>query len=75
MLGFQFFPKTEKYISLYMGKDDPEVKLKRDQLRERIKHNLLAAAAAGHDLEGKKTVLTPCHSDVILLWLFKTWSV
>lgn len=47
----RFFPKTEKYISLYMGKDDPEVKLKRDQLRERIKHNLLAAAAAGHDLE------------------------
>ncbi|KAG0605548.1 hypothetical protein M758_9G067600 [Ceratodon purpureus] len=47
----RFFPKTEKYISLYMGKDDPEVKLKRDQLRERIKANLLAAAAAGHDLE------------------------
>lgn len=47
----RFFPKTEKYISLYMGKDDPEVKSKRDQLRERIKANLLAAAAAGHDLE------------------------
>jgi hypothetical protein len=36
-----------------MGKDDPEVKSKRDQLRERIKANLLAAAAAGHDLEGR----------------------
>lgn len=52
-MRFQFFPKTEKYISLYMGIDDPEVKLKRDQLRERIKANLLAAAAAGLDLEGQ----------------------
>ena len=58
-MGFQFFPKTEKYISLYMGKDDPEVKLKREQLRERIKANLLAAAAAGHDLEGLKNCLRP----------------
>ncbi|XP_024398929.1 uncharacterized protein [Physcomitrium patens] len=47
----RFFPKTEKYISLYMGMDDPDVKAKRNELRERIKANLLAAAAAGHELE------------------------
>lgn len=51
-VDFQFFPKTEKYISLYMGMDDPDVKAKRNELRERIKANLLAAAAAGHELEG-----------------------
>lgn len=65
-MGFQFFPKTEKYISLYMGKDDPEVKLKRDQLRERIKHNLLAAAAAGHELEGQMNGLTPKISPMLI---------
>lgn len=35
-----------------MGKDDEELVKKRIELRERIKANLLAAAAAGLDLEG-----------------------
>ena len=48
-----------------MGKDDPEVSLKRDQLRERIKANLLAAAAAGHDLEGQTSCLEFCFCQCI----------
>jgi hypothetical protein len=48
----QFFPKTEKYVSLFMGSEDEQVVAKRNDLRERIKANLLAAAAAGVDLEG-----------------------
>jgi hypothetical protein len=47
----QFFPKTEKYVSLFMGSEDEQVVAKRNDLRERIKANLLAAAAAGVDLE------------------------
>ena len=52
----QYFPKTEKYISLNMGKDDEELVKKRTELRERIKANLLAAAAAGLDLEGSSSL-------------------
>ncbi|CAM6028756.1 unnamed protein product [Sphagnum balticum] len=47
----RFFPKTEKYVSLFMGSEDEQVVAKRNDLRERIKANLLAAAAAGVDLE------------------------
>jgi hypothetical protein len=35
-----------------MGSEDEQVVAKRNDLRERIKANLLAAAAAGVDLEG-----------------------
>ncbi|CAK9220918.1 unnamed protein product [Sphagnum troendelagicum] len=47
----RFFPKTEKYISLFMGSEDEQVVTKRNVLRDRIKANLLAAAATGVDLE------------------------
>lgn len=47
----QFFPKAERYVSLFMGNDDEEVIKKRRELRLKIKDNLAAAAAAGHDLE------------------------
>ncbi len=39
-------------MSLFMGSEDEQVVAKRNDLRERIKANLLAAAAAGVDLEG-----------------------
>ena len=48
----QFFPKTEKYISLFTGGDDSEVVDRRNRLRKQIKANLVAAAASGKDLEG-----------------------
>lgn len=48
----QFFPKTEKYVSLFMGGDDGEVVEKRNRLRKVIKENILAAAASGKELEG-----------------------
>ncbi|CAM6031591.1 unnamed protein product [Sphagnum compactum] len=47
----RFFPKTEKYVSLFMGSEDEQVVTKRNVLRDRIKANLLAAAATGVDLE------------------------
>eukprot|EP00252_Welwitschia_mirabilis_P012157 TRINITY_DN2703_c0_g1_i1.p1 TRINITY_DN2703_c0_g1~~TRINITY_DN2703_c0_g1_i1.p1 ORF type:complete len:413 (-),score=90.29 TRINITY_DN2703_c0_g1_i1:154-1278(-) len=47
----RFFPKTEKYVSLFVGGDDPEVVAKRNELREMVKANLAAAAASGVDLE------------------------
>ncbi|KAH8968344.1 hypothetical protein BDL97_03G122900 [Sphagnum fallax] len=50
----RFFPKTEKYISLFMGSEDEQVVTKRNVLRDRIKANLLAAAATGVDLEGSE---------------------
>ncbi|KAG6551652.1 hypothetical protein Mapa_006738 [Marchantia paleacea] len=46
----KFFPKTEKYVALFAGSDDELVAL-RNELRERIKANIAAAAAAGVDLE------------------------
>ncbi|CAM6088197.1 unnamed protein product [Calypogeia fissa] len=47
----RFFPKTEKYVSLFMGNDDEDVKAKRTALRAKIKANLAAAVAAGVDVE------------------------
>lgn len=48
----QFFPKTEKYVSLYVGGDEAEIMEKRNTLRKQIKDNLIAAAASGKELEG-----------------------
>ncbi|KZV43807.1 hypothetical protein F511_39588 [Dorcoceras hygrometricum] len=47
----RFFPKTEKYVSLFMGGDETEIVEKRNGLRQKIKANLIAAAASGKDLE------------------------
>lgn len=47
----RFFPKTEKYVRLFVGGDGPAVVEKRNKLREQIKANLAAAAASGKDLE------------------------
>lgn len=47
----KFFPKTEKYVSLFMGGDDGEIVEKRNRLRKVIKENILAAAASGKELE------------------------
>ncbi|XWS39227.1 hypothetical protein CRYUN_Cryun18bG0032400 [Craigia yunnanensis] len=47
----RFFPKTEKYVSLFTGGDDSEVVDRRNRLRKQIKANLVAAAASGKDLE------------------------
>ncbi|XP_078442698.1 uncharacterized protein LOC144712328 [Wolffia australiana] len=47
----RFFPKTEKYIPLFIGVDDPEMIEKRNELRKKIKANLVSAAASGKDLE------------------------
>lgn len=47
----RFFPRTEKYVSLFMGNEDEEVVAKRSKLREQIKANLAAAAALGVEPE------------------------
>ncbi|XVE65922.1 hypothetical protein DITRI_Ditri08aG0038400 [Diplodiscus trichospermus] len=47
----RFFPKTEKYVSLFTGGDDSDVVDRRNRLRKQIKANLIAAAASGKDLE------------------------
>ncbi|ERN01445.1 rRNA-processing protein EFG1 [Amborella trichopoda] len=47
----RFFPKTEKYLSLFVGGDDADVIDRRNRIREQIKANLMAAAASGKDLE------------------------
>ncbi|KAJ0982421.1 hypothetical protein J5N97_010676 [Dioscorea zingiberensis] len=47
----RFFPKSEKYVSLFVGRDKPDIVEKRDKLRKQIKANLIAAAASGKDLE------------------------
>ncbi|XP_057546370.1 rRNA-processing protein EFG1-like isoform X2 [Amaranthus tricolor] len=47
----RFFPKTEKYLSLFCGDDDAELVERRNRFREQIKANLIAAAATGKDLE------------------------
>ncbi|KAL6519965.1 hypothetical protein OROMI_032859 [Orobanche minor] len=47
----RFFPKTEKYVPLFMGGDETEIVEKRKSLRKQIKANLIAAAASGKDLE------------------------
>ncbi|GKU85843.1 hypothetical protein SLEP1_g460 [Rubroshorea leprosula] len=46
----RFFPKTEKYVSLFTGGDSNMVD-RRNRLRKQIKANLIAAAASGKDLE------------------------
>lgn len=61
----KFFPKTEKYISLFTGDDDQMVIDQRNKLRGLIKANLAAAASSGVELEGKQS-----HSDVVLGGLF-----
>ncbi|KAI8001233.1 Ubiquitin-like modifier-activating enzyme atg7 [Camellia lanceoleosa] len=58
----RFFPKTEKYVSLFMGGDDTDIVDRRNRLRKQIKANIIAAAASGKDLEG---FYAPCsHSQV-----------
>lgn len=47
----RFFPKTEKYVSLFTGGDDSDIVDRRNRLRKQIKANLIAAAASGKDLE------------------------
>nr|CAD1819837.1 unnamed protein product [Ananas comosus var. bracteatus] len=47
----RFFPKTEKYVPLFAGGDNPTIMEKRNKLRKQIKDNLVAAAASGKDLE------------------------
>eukprot|EP00245_Coleochaete_scutata_P006377 TRINITY_DN20802_c0_g1_i1.p1 TRINITY_DN20802_c0_g1~~TRINITY_DN20802_c0_g1_i1.p1 ORF type:complete len:410 (-),score=107.34 TRINITY_DN20802_c0_g1_i1:450-1679(-) len=47
----KYFPKTEKYVSIFMGNDNEDVIARRNELRTKIKANLAAAAAAGIDLE------------------------
>ncbi|KAL3812527.1 hypothetical protein ACJIZ3_013795 [Penstemon smallii] len=46
-----FFPKTEKYVPLFVGGDEAEIVEKRNSLRMQIKANLIAAAASGKKLE------------------------
>lgn len=52
LLELQFFPKTEKYVSLFTGGDGSDIVDRRNGLRKQIKANLIAAAASGKDLEG-----------------------
>ncbi|GFZ08782.1 rRNA-processing EFG1-like protein [Actinidia rufa] len=47
----RFFPKTEKYLSLFMGGDETDIVDRRNKLRKQIKDNIIAAAASGKDLE------------------------
>ncbi|MBA0856848.1 hypothetical protein Goshw_003872 [Gossypium schwendimanii] len=47
----RFFPKTEKYVSLFTGGDGLDLIDRRNRLRKQIKANLVAAAASGKDLE------------------------
>lgn len=47
----RFFPKTEKYVSLFSGGDESDMVDRRNGLRKQIKANLIAAAASGKDLE------------------------
>ncbi|KHG05422.1 rRNA-processing EFG1 [Gossypium arboreum] len=47
----RFFPKTEKYVSLFTGGDDSDIVDRRNRLRKQIKANLIAAAASGKDME------------------------
>lgn len=47
----RFFPKTERYVPLFVGGENPSIIDKRNKLRKQIKDNLVAAAASGKDLE------------------------
>ncbi|XP_022760218.1 rRNA-processing protein efg1-like isoform X2 [Durio zibethinus] len=53
----RFFPKTEKYISLFTGGDDSDVVDRRNRMRKQIKASLVAAAACGKDLEEVRCLL------------------
>ncbi|KAF3973602.1 hypothetical protein CMV_002973 [Castanea mollissima] len=55
----RFFPKTEKYVSLFTGGDGSDMVDSRNKLRKQIKANLVAAAASGKDLEGIYIALVP----------------
>lgn len=48
----QFFPKNEKYVSLFSGGDDLQLSERRSKLRKQIKANIIVAAASGKELEG-----------------------
>lgn len=64
LIELQFFPKTEKYVSLFTGGDGSDIVDSRNKLRKQIKANLVAAAAGGKDLEGIYFALVPlalCH--------------
>lgn len=47
----RFFPKTEKYVALFIGGDETDMVDRRNRLRKQIKANIIAAAASGKDLE------------------------
>ncbi|CAA7015351.1 unnamed protein product [Microthlaspi erraticum] len=47
----RFFPKNEKYVSLFSGGDDFEVAEQRSKLRKQIKANIITAAASGKEME------------------------
>ncbi|XP_076895246.1 uncharacterized protein LOC143547801 [Bidens hawaiensis] len=47
----RFFPKTEKYVSLFKKVDNTDTDDKRNSLRTQIKANIAAAVAGGKDLE------------------------
>lgn len=47
----RFFPKNEKYVSLFAGGNNPDTVEGRNKWRKQIKENLMAAAASGKDLE------------------------
>ncbi|KAF8392290.1 hypothetical protein HHK36_022632 [Tetracentron sinense] len=47
----RFFPKSEKYVSLFIGGDDVDIVDRRNRLRKQIKANIMAAKAKGKDLE------------------------
>ena len=64
LFELQFFPKTEKYVSLFIGGDDTDIVDRRNRLRKEIKANIIAAAASGKDLEGTFFAIfltAPCH--------------
>nr|GFB80059.1 rRNA-processing protein EFG1-like [Tanacetum cinerariifolium] len=58
-----FFPKTEKYVSLFKKGDTTKTADKRNNLRIEIKENIAAAVASGKDFEGFS----------IRLWLLKCY--
>ncbi|CAH8251111.1 unnamed protein product [Arabidopsis lyrata] len=47
----RFFPKNEKYVSLFSGGDDLQLSERRSKLRKQIKANIIVAAASGKELE------------------------
>ncbi|KAL8048066.1 hypothetical protein ABFX02_07G039600 [Erythranthe guttata] len=61
----KFFPKTEKYVSLFLGGDKTEIVERRNNLRKQIKANMVAAAASGKELEetGNEDDVILNHSD------------